>query len=203
MTLFAHHPVGSPAMVRATRSPDARSERGVVLIIALILLIVISLLAVTSMRNASSSEAVASNVRTNELATQAAELALRHCEASAIKVVRNLAGDTTSAQATYTTTFAQSNIVWAATAVEWKNVTATWDIGGSTKTFVIPSTVPYGTATFKRAPECMVESLTGATPVSTAAAFVVTARGFGPEVASGTGRPQGSVVWLQSTIELQ
>ncbi len=202
MTLLANHPFGSPAKVRANRAHCAQSERGVVLIIALILLIVISLLAVTSMRNASSSEAVASNVRTTELATQAAELALRHCEASATRVVRNLAGDTTSTEGAYTTTLAQSNIMWAATAVEWK-VTSTWDVGGSTKTFVIPTSVPYGTTTFKRAPECMVESLTGAASTSNTGAFVVTARGFGPEVAAGTGRPQGSVVWLQSTIELQ
>lgn len=196
------HPAGSPAKRRSGGTSNPQSERGVVLIIALILLIVISLLAVTSMRNASSSEAVAGNVRTTELANQAAELALRHCEASAIKVVRVLGGDTTSAEATYPTTFAQSNIVWAATAVDWQSVTATWDVGTNTKTFVLPTTL-VATSTFKRPPECMVESLTGVTPVSTNAAFVITARGFGPEVSAGAGRPQGTEVWLQSTIEIQ
>lgn len=177
------------------------SQRGVVLIIALILLIVISLLAVTSMRTAASSEQVASNVRTTELATQAAEVALRHCEASAIKVVKILGGDTTSAEATYSTTLTQSNILWAATATDWQNVATNWDASSTTKTFILPSTV-LGTATYKRPPECMVESLTGVTPVGAAAAFLITARGFGPEVAAGTGRPQGTEIWLQSTIEI-
>jgi Tfp pilus assembly protein PilX len=177
-------------------------QQGVVLIIALILLIVISLLAATSMRTAASSEQVSSNVRTTELANQAAEVALRHCEASAIKVVKVLGGDTTSAEATYSTTLTQSNILWATTATEWQNVATTWDVGSNTKIFVVPSSV-LGTATYKRSPECMVESLTGVTPVSAAAAFLVTARGFGPEVAAGTGRPQGTEIWLQSTIEIE
>jgi type IV pilus assembly protein PilX len=173
-----------------------------VLIIALILLVVISLLAATSMRTAASSEQVASNVRTTELANQAAEVALRHCETSAIKVVRVLASDTTAPEFNYPTTLTQSNILWATTAVEWQNIATTWDTGTSTKTFVLPSTV-LGTATYKRPPECMVESLTGVTPVSAAAAFLITARGFGPEVAAGTGRPQGTEIWLQSTIEIE
>jgi hypothetical protein len=37
---------------------------------------------------------------------------------------------------------------------------------------------------------------------NTSNSFVVTARGFGPEVASGTARPTGAEVWLQSTISL-
>lgn len=202
MTSTSKRPFGSPAAIRVGSLPNTHTESGVVLIIALILLIVISLLAVTSMRNASSSEAVAGNVRTTELANQAAELALRHCEASAIKVVRVLGGDITSTEATYTTTFAQTNIVWAPTAVKWQDVTGTWDSGSSTATFVLPTAI-LGTGTFKRPPECMVESLTGATPVSSNAAFVITARGFGPEVPAGTGRPQGTEAWLQSTIEIQ
>ena len=40
----------------------------------MIMLIIVSLLAVTSMRNASSSESVSGNVRTTELATQAADI---------------------------------------------------------------------------------------------------------------------------------
>ena len=174
-----------------------------VLIIALILLVVISLLAVTSMRNASSSESVAGNVRTTELATQAAEIALRHCESSATRITRVLAGDTTSAEAIYSTTFVEANIMRASTSVSWQSI-ATWD-STSTVTFVLPSTLVGGTATYKRPPECMVESLTGTTPVGESASFVITARGFGPEVAAADPSrtpPQGTEVWLQSTIEI-
>lgn len=175
------------------------------LIIALILLVVISLLAVTSMRSSASSENVSSNVRTTELATQAAEIALRHCESAAIKVVKVLGGDTTSAEATYSDQgLTSSQILWATTSVQWQS-TATWN-STSTTTYVLPASLVGGTSTYQRPPECMVESLTGVTPVSTGAAFVITARGFGPEVAAADNirsRPQGSEIWLQSTIEIQ
>lgn len=197
--------MSKPALPRSTfrcmHRSAPRPQRGVVIIIAMILLIVISLLAVTRMRNASSSESISGNVRATELATQAADAALRHCEASAIKVVRVLSGDTTSTQATYSTTLTQASISWAATANQWKS-TATWDAGG-TYTYKLPTSVVGGTTTYKRVPECIVESLTGSTPVSQSASFVITARGFGPEVPDGTGRPQGTEVWLQSTIEIQ
>jgi type IV pilus assembly protein PilX len=201
-TLPAHPSVPE---ILLPRSRVPKKQHGVVLIIALILLVVISLLAVTSMRNASSTESVAGNVRTTELATQAADIALRHCESSAIKVVKILGGDTTSTEATYADQgLDTTKILWATTSVQWQS-TATWD-STSTATFVLPASLVGGTATYKRPPECMVESLTGTTPVSSSASFVITARGFGPEVAAadaGRSRPQGTEVWLQSTIEIQ
>jgi type IV pilus assembly protein PilX len=199
--------VTSSLKLAATSQSHHSSHRqsGVVLIIALILLVVISLLAVTSMRSAGSSESVANNVRTTELATQAAEIALRHCESAAIKVVKILSGDTTSAEATYNDqSLGNAQILWAATSVQWQN-TATWD-STSTLPYVLPTTLVGGTSTYKRPPECMVESLTGVTPVSIGAAFIITARGFGPEVAaadSSRTRPQGTEIWLQSTIEIK
>jgi type IV pilus assembly protein PilX len=178
-------------------------QRGVVLIIALILLVVISLLAVTSLRNAGSTESVAGNVRTTELASQAAEIALRHCESSAVQLARNTVS---SDPAFYSTAFPISSISAVNSAV-WQSTT-TWDSGTATATYVIPTStfVVGSTSTYKRPPECMVELLSGSMPTGTGtvtpSAFVITARGFGPEVASGTGRPQGSEVWLQSTIEI-
>jgi type IV pilus assembly protein PilX len=191
--------------IRLPSAHSAASQQGVVLIIALILLVVISLLAVSSMRGAGSAESVAGNVRTTELATQAAEIALRHCESSAIQVVKVNGGDTTSAQATYAPTFAAGTFalgsIATASPVQWQNTTL-WD--GGTTSWVLPLSMVGGTSTYKRAPECMIESLTGAPPTvgSSTGNFVITARGFGPEVAAGTGRPQGSEVWLQSTIEI-
>jgi len=188
------------------RAEHASQQRGVVLIIALILLVVISLLAVTSIRNVGSSENVSANVRTTELATQAAEIALRHCESSAIKLVRNLGGDTTSPEATYDAQgLGQAQMLWNTTAIQWQSAT-NWDTSTSSA-FVLPSSLVGGSATFKRPPECMVESLTGSTPPAGApASFLVTARGFGPEVPAADAnrtRPLGSVVWLQSTIDIQ
>ena len=180
------------------------AQRGIVLIISLILIVVISLLAVASMRNAASSESVSGNVRTTELATQAADIALRHCESSAVRVVRNICGDTTSAEATYTTTVTVANISTTTLAAQWQSISA-WD-GASATALIVPSSLVGNTVTFKRPPECMVESLTGATPVCTPASFVITARGFGPEVATADAsrtRPVGTVVWLQSTLDIQ
>lgn len=182
-------------------------QQGVVLIIALILLVVISLLAITSMRNAGSSESIAGNVRTTELATQAAEIALRHCESSAIRITKVNGGDTTSEQASYTTTIAATNILRATTSVQWKN-TATWD-SSSSLVFALPTDLVGNTTTYKRPPECMIESLTGETtaPAGGTDSFVITARGFGPEVPALTSstriRPVGTEIWLQSTIEIQ
>ena len=179
------------------------AQRGIVLIISLIMIVVISLLAVTSMRSATTSEGVSGNVRTTELATQSAEMALRHCESSAVRIVRNLCGDTTSAEATYTTTLVDANISKTAAAAQWQN-TSLWD-STATTAFIVPSSLVGNTATFKRPPECMVESLTGTGAlVCTPASFVITARGFGPEVAATAGsRPVGTVVWLQSTLDIQ
>jgi type IV pilus assembly protein PilX len=181
-----------------------QTERGVVLVVALIMLVVISILAVTSMRNSASTEALAGNVRTTELATQAAEIALRHCESSVVEIITVAAGATSTG---YVTTLTAANILPAATPPRWQNL-ATWD-SATTSTFVLPSALVGGTSTYKRPPECMIESLPtivpGSTAVSSTATFVITARGFGPEVAADAARarPQGSEVWLQSHIELE
>lgn len=179
-------------------------QRGVVLFIALIMLIVISMLAVLSMRNATSSETISGNVRTTELATQAAEIALLHCEAAVMSLTRVAAGGSP----TYTSTFVAGNIQPTSTTALWQS-TATWD-STSAAVYVLPLTEVNQAglgSTYLRAPECMVEPvpvmLTGTTVLSNTAAFVVTARGFGPEVANNRNRPQGSEVWLQSHIEFQ
>lgn len=203
-----------PATLNPLKQPctvASKGEQGVVLIIALILLVVISLLAVTSMRNAGSSESVAGNVRTTELATQAAEIALRHCESATIQVAKKTT-DTTDP--TYYDTEFPTASIWPIASVQWQS-TSTWDTAttSSTVTYALPA-AKFATgsgATYKRPPECMVELLSGGMPDGvnsvTPSAFVITARGFGPEVAALTGatriRPVGSEVWLQSTIEIQ
>ena len=172
--------------------------------ISLIMILVISLLAVTSMRNVASSESVSGNVRTTELATQSADIALRHCESSVVRITKLIADATDgSAEATYTTAMTAANVTGVATAGAWQN-TSTWDNNASTP-FVLPASLVGGTVTFNRPPECMVESLTGNGATAPPASYLVTARGFGPEVRTpaGGGRPVGTVVWLQSTLDIQ
>lgn len=173
-------------------------QHGVVLIIALVLLVIISLLAVASVRNAGSNEAVAGNVRTVELATEAADIALRHCEASLLKIV----GGTDP----YTTTFTAANIADTGTPTQWQSM-ANWDANGSA-VYVLPLSLLNQAdmlTTYKRPSECMVEKMPSASS-GVSALYVVTVRGFGPEVTAADAfrtRPNGTEIWLQSRIEIQ
>ena len=185
-----------------TRPPH--TQKGVVLIIAMIMLIVVSILAVTSMRNAASTEALAGNVRTTELATQAADIALRHCESSVVEI-NSVAGGATPS---YATTITAADILPAATPPNWQN-TSTWD-SVSANVLVLPNALVGGNGTYKRPPECMIENIpiikAGTSTVNNTASYVITARGFGPEVAAADAsrtRPMGSEVWLKSHLELQ
>jgi len=66
---------------RLNRSPlGGRGERGVALIVALIVLVIIGLTSASVMRSALSSDMVANNARVQTLASQAAHIALRFCE---------------------------------------------------------------------------------------------------------------------------
>ena len=176
-----------------------QSQRGVVLIVALVLLVIISLLAVTSIRNAGSSESVSSNVRVTELSTQAADIALRYCEAKAYDM-------------------RAADITPVGNLNQWKTL-ANWDGSWSNKddlfknsSFVLdPSLVNQSGITYRRPPECMVEEQIPVVmpndPPLTSKFYTITARGFGPEVPALIGgnriRPVGSEVWLQSTLEIE
>lgn len=186
----------------------SQHQRGIVLIIALIMLAVISLLTITSIRNATSTESVSANVRTTELATQAAEIALRHCEASVLATLTADAGS----PSTYPTTFKASNIQSSTVPAQWQSM-ANWD-SASSSAYILPLSMVnqtgMTTATYRRPPECMVERLplmpsgTGAV-VSTSTSFLITSRGFGPEVvvaSDSRSRPVGSEVWMQSQIDV-
>ena len=194
------------------RHKSAPAQRGVVLIIALIMLVVISLLATLSMRNATSSESISGNVRTTELATQAAEIALRYCE----DAVAQMNGWPGTLNPLPVIPVFSSTPLWS--AKNTSGVLTNWD--GNTSS-VAPAgpvlVIPGGSinqagagVTFKRPPECMVERMQMAdttTTVTVAKTYVITARGFGPDVAEDTDgtrpRPKsGSEVWMQSTIEL-
>jgi type IV pilus assembly protein PilX len=190
-----------------TEPSRRRKQRGLVLIVSIVLLAIVSVLAAFSTRNAASAENVSGNVRLTELAMQAAEIALRHCEESVAEVIAVDAGATPSYPTLGFTTVnilpEGSESIWQ-TASEWDTPTA--------PVYVLPleqMNQPDLVATYNRPPECMVGRLPFVLPsgaISTTAAFVITARGFGPEVPaanSNRSRPVGSEAWLQSHIELQ
>jgi type IV pilus assembly protein PilX len=193
----ASPPLQAPPCADAAISAQ---QKGVILIVAMIMLVVISLLATLSIRNAISNEASSGSTRTKMLAMQAAEIALRYCE-DAVVAIKNGTG-------TYALTAA--DIQAYSSTPKWTSTTL-WDTT-PTVAFILPSSSVNGSGistTFSRMPECMVETMPEAdgTGVTTATnTYVITARGFGPEVPaadSSRTRPQGSEVWLQSTIEIQ
>lgn len=185
------------------KAPDPRrAQRGVVLIISLIMLVVLSLLATLSIRNAASSETVSGNVRTTLLATQAAEIALQHCE----KWAAQLAG---VAAHGLVDPVASPTVVGAATPPNWRTL-GTWDGGAAAEVYVVPLTLvnhDAAAATYARAPECMIEEVSvvnSAGALTVTSTRVITARGFGPdETGTPRTRPAGSEVWVQSTIEFK
>lgn len=186
----------------SSQSRGPRRQRGVVLIIAMVMLVVISLLASLSIRNALSSESVSGNVRTTELASQAAETALRYCESAVTALVT--AG---TAMPTGMTALA------AVTPARFSDMTNYWDkVPAPNTIFVVPSDMVNTsgtTTTFSRMPECMIERVSTLNTANNALVdtrtYSITARGFGPEVKdpSGTrGRPVGTEVFLQSVLEV-
>ena len=200
----SRHLVNLCSGARASRRIGSFSESGIVLVLCLILLVVIALLSVATLRNVGSAESAAGNVRTTELATLSAEIALRHCEASVLRQMTIDAGGTS----TYPTTFTDANILPATEPAQWQKQ-ALWD-SSSTTVFVLPLTLLNSPElvimTYKRSPECMVEKLPVASGADSSRFFVMTARGVGPEVAAVEGlvrpRPAGSEVWLQSVVKL-
>jgi type IV pilus assembly protein PilX len=203
-------------------------QRGVLLIITLIMLVVISGVAALSIKGSGSSEALANNVRTQGLALQAAEAALRYCEIGAIN--QNLADRGEPLTKAPTQGFAGLSfpirppplVIGGTTPpsyqpADWQALTA-WQ--GTAATY-IATPIPLATldamgsassssalvgsfaSVYRRAPDCIVQYAenTGETIMT------VVARGFGPEVAAAPASnpgeiPHGSEVFLQAIVKL-
>lgn len=179
-----------PARSLHHRGASLSHQRGVTLIIALIMLVVIGLASAAVMRSSLTSDVVANNARLHTLAQQAAQLALRFCETQVERDSKDWVGGFTinaaSSGAPYWTSF------------------DTWHGGGAVSAVDVPDAVlGSGDSSFKPAtpPQCMAEWTNALPGVKT---VIVTARGFSPDYdQSGDGRQTaGSVVWLQSTLRV-
>jgi type IV pilus assembly protein PilX len=172
-----------------------RQQAGVVLIIALIMLVVLSMVAVAAVKSTLSTEVSTNNSRTYSLAMQAAEAALRHCETLAQNsmkspvVVPNQVPEAAPA---------------SGVAYFWEDVANNWDATGfTTHNGVVSSSTDINDSStqglYKRFPECMIQYVQSGNTQK----FIVTARGFGPDVPALAGttpaKPIGTEVWLQST----
>jgi type IV pilus assembly protein PilX len=187
---------------RVVKNLSRRRQQGVVLVIAMILLVVLSLVSIASIRSASSTEIAANNARQQGLAMQAAEAALRYCETGALNFMQ-------SPTMTFTIT-PEAQPSTASATYSWQ-ILSNWDgaTSSANANLRILTDAEVNTATgaaklYKRYPECMVQYQYHAP--ANLNRVVVTARGFGPDVAvvdANRTAPKGSEVWLQSTLRYQ
>lgn len=171
----------------ARRHPSSQ-QRGVAMVVALIMLLVISMTSVTVMRGALNADMVVNNVRTQMVAEQAARIAMRYCEREVVKAA--------PAITVYDAAAAPAPAHWS-TLSNW--------VGGTAKASAVPESLmvsDYSAYRSGKRPQCLAEksALTDGTVV-----YVVTARGFSPDfMESGSGQTvAGAVVWLQSTLTLK
>jgi type IV pilus assembly protein PilX len=208
ITLLNHHR-------NSHRLSSVQSQRGVLLIVTMILLLVISGVAAIAIKGTSSTEAVANNARTQGLAMQAAEAALRYAEIGVFN--QNYTDNAKPLPANKPThLFAIATAVPVGTET-WKDETK-WDGTASTSTTISRAALDGATgvaicstsagrsdstgsfcAVYKRDPECMAQYAD-----ATKRFAWVTCRGFGPDVAATAdkGFPSGAEVFLQSIIRL-
>lgn len=161
-----------------------RSERGVALIVALIVLVIIGLTSASVMRGALSTDVVANNTRMQTLAMQAAQIGLRYCERQAQIDAGGTAAALPLAPANY-----------------WE----TYDHWSEAITGIYEVPIDYmksenGSFWPNKLPQCMTQKYQIAAGKT---GYQVTARGFSPDYsAEGDFTDTGSVVWLQSIIYL-
>jgi type IV pilus assembly protein PilX len=174
----------------AHKPSSVRPQQGVVLIVVLIMLVIIGLTSAAVMRNALTADLISANVRSEALATEAAQISLAFCEQQITL------GDASSVP---TRAIVVSGPHWASLA-NW-SATAV-----PPPTTLTADQLRSAEASFRaiRMPQCMAENATLPNGVDTVT--IVTARGFSPDYHEdpATGRVEaGSVVWLQSTLRLQ
>jgi type IV pilus assembly protein PilX len=176
---------------RKTPMPQAvlpQKQSGVTLIVMLVMLVVITLTSIGVMRSALSTDQVSNNARMQSVAMQAAQIGLRYCER---EMVKSPAGVTVHGK------------VAAGSPQAWESF-ANWNGTGTVTVSQVPSSYFAANTvavTPNKFPQCLVETIA----LSGGDALLVTSRGFSSDfVEDGTtgATMSGSVVWLQSTVQL-
>lgn len=196
---------------RHSKIPSA--QRGISLIIVLILVVVIGLTASSAMRSATSSQRVTNNVRMDNMAQQYAEAALRFCEAQ-MAIPNTIpapipARDGRLLNPPLVDFNAGVAPAWL-NPVSWRGAAAAPMVpihAAATRIALTAGQVSSAASSYTptKLPECIVEiqRIGGvATPFNVT---VVTARGFSTdyrEDAATGATTNGSVVWLQSILNL-
>lgn len=163
-----------------------RRQRGVTLLVALIVLVIIGLTSASVMRSVLSTDLVANNARVQTLATQAAQIGLRYCEAQAINDANGTPGALPEAPADYWSTYSN----WS------QSQTGIYEVP---EDYMLSA---HGTFSPAHLPKCMAQKATLAGKTT----YVITAKGFSPDYDDSDGdgyTDSGSVVWLQSIVYLK
>ena len=163
-----------------------RRQRGVTLLVALIVLVIIGLTSASVMRSVLSTDLVANNARVQTLATQAAQIGLRYCEAQAINDANGTPGALPEVPADY----------WSDVGHWSEAKTGIYDVP---EDFMLSAN---GTFSPAHLPQCMAQKAT----LDGKTTYVVTAKGYSPDYddADNDGyTDSGSVVWLQSIVYLK
>jgi hypothetical protein len=186
---------------RRKRLAAPAAQRGVVLVIALILLAVIGLSSAAALRGGLFGDRVSNNLRVGTVALQAAEQALKACEDHVRNTVWGEVGLPALVPAVPLQPISPNPTLWT--------VRNNW-VGANAIAYRLPaaamasgnSRVTYGAAQW---PQCLVEPMQlrvangGSKRVQ---AFLITARGFSPDYAvdGANVATSGTEVWLQSQI---
>jgi type IV pilus assembly protein PilX len=169
-------------------SKAAGAERGVALIVAMIVLVIIGLTSVSVMRGALSSDQLVNNSRVQTLASQAAQIALRYCEAQA-NAPSLPPGFNLGASA-------------GANDMDWLKY-SNWSSGNNIVNDVPDEYMETAESTFgaTKAPQCIAQCTV--LPDAKTKVLQTNSRGFSPDYSDEDAdgyADSGSVVWLQSTV---
>ncbi len=191
-----------------SRLPTGSAQRGVVLVISLILIVILSLLGTFAIRNAGQSERSINGVRSAEVAREGAETALRFCEQVAIYDADG------QVYSEYGQTNVQAKIISIPAITGELDSTAAWRNVDNWKSAAAPIEVPaaYTTknsggttasdvSTVANKPLCVIQKINNTT--TKLQGYLITARGFANNASfdSTTGKAkQGAEAWLQSVL---
>ncbi|WPG34835.1 PilX N-terminal domain-containing pilus assembly protein [Variovorax sp. EBFNA2] len=188
------------------RRNTGTNERGVVLVVTLILVVILSLVGTFAIRNATQSERSINGIRSAEVAREAAETALRFCEQVAM-----FDGDGKD-YTEYGTTGMRARIIATTIGSEF-DVGAAWRDSSSwvgNSAILVPKDYINKKSTGTQVdavqleiqPRCLVQKIaTTSTPQLTG--YLITARGFANNASfdGTTGKAtQGAEAWLQSVL---
>lgn len=178
--------------------PSPFKQRGTVLTLTLILLVVVSVVAITTLKTSISGEQVSKNMRTNVVALQSAETALRLCEDAVRKGV-SVVGTAAFSKLPVPDTLSAGD-----SPTQWKT-RSNWATGSAVSTLIPSNKALVSGMRPTPQPRCMVEQyrLPRLDPDSTLSdPYLVTAVGFSPDYqVDGNGNPiAGGEVWVQSVL---